>query len=178
MGRIVRLCAFLAAAALTAASAGAQTDYQTWIRPYATRPLQAFFTTADRSGVTLRTSAIEGDGKEYPLDRYPAWRGFDVRYGDAVSQEGNVSVFVDDWLGEKGGCCVHLSEEDRRQLNSLLEDLPDDGAYLPPPDRRLVLQVPRERGVLALSTIGTQSSATALPAVHEIFERIAQSRGC
>lgn len=54
----------------------AQTDYQTWIRPYAERPPQASFGGGgkgepDKSGVKLKTSAIEGDREKYAKDRSP-----------------------------------------------------------------------------------------------------------
>jgi len=102
--------------------------------------------------VRLRITAIEGDGtkpvpQKGPVMRIPAGSG--IQHGCVVSTEGRVSYFYHTFMGAKSSGFQQISATDRRLLQALLENLPDDFGRLPPPDRRLVLQVPSPDGVVA-----------------------------
>ena len=122
--------------------------YAVWMRPYQTGPLWARF--GDEPGeVKLIVTAIEGDDPNSKNRLAFPFRGFRVKYGCAVSTDGRLSDFSLDALGEKGGGYPRLAEGDRQKLDALLADLPDDHSVLPPPDRRLVLQVAAANQVIA-----------------------------
>jgi WD40 repeat protein len=126
-----------------------QTDYAAWIRPYQEAPLQAGF--GDQRGeVKLGITAIEGDDPaQADRSREIFGIGFKVKYGCHVSTDGRLSFFSVNAMGGKGGGYPKLPEADLKKLDELLADLPDDFAHLPPPDRRLVLQVPAGKKVIA-----------------------------
>jgi hypothetical protein len=119
--------------------------YEAFLRSYQRKPLNEWFGKEDTTGVKLKVIAVEGDDKPLakPGDEF-YWR----RYGVAISEKGTESSFQYDGMGAKGSCCGHLSGDDLRRLHELLTDLPDDHSQLPPPNRRLVLQVPSGETVL------------------------------
>ncbi|MGO9114243.1 MAG: WD40 repeat domain-containing protein [Thermoguttaceae bacterium] len=65
--------------------------------------------------------------------------------GCTVAADGGVYYVVWGPFGTQGGGPTTIPADDQKQLDKLLSKLPDDGARLPPPGRRVVLQVP-ERG--------------------------------
>jgi WD40 repeat protein len=118
------------------------------MRPYRTKPLKAWF--GDKTeDVKLVITAIEGDAPEHVSNPRNSGLDFDVKYGCSVSPDGRISYFSYDARGAKGGGYPTLPEADQKNLDALLADLPDDLSYLPPANRRLVLQVSAPNQLIA-----------------------------
>ena len=126
-----------------------RTDYAVWMRPYQTGPLKARF--GDEPGeVKLVITAIEGDTPKPPdSSAFSIRLDPQVRYGCAVSIDGRLSYFYYSARGVKGSGYPRMADADQKQLSELLEHLPDDFSALPPPERRLVLQVAGADRVIA-----------------------------
>jgi len=74
--------------------------------------------------------------------------GFTSKYGFAVSTDRHVSHFSTTAWSTRS-VFQKILESDQKKLDALLARLPDGLSRLPPPDRRLVLQVPSPKGVVA-----------------------------
>ncbi len=94
----------------------------------------------------LSVTATEGDEPQ-PNGNVGWPQG--IRYGCEVTADGKSYGFYFNALGTKGSGPTTLPDADLKRLDQLLSKLPDDGARLPPPGRRVVLQVPRGRDCLA-----------------------------
>lgn len=126
-----------------------RTDYALWMRPYQTGPLKARF--GEEAGeVKLVITAIEGDTpRPVAGSVFSSSLDYQIRYGCAVSMDGRLSYFSYSSRGAKGGGYPRMADIDLKRLSELLENLPDDFSSLPPPDRRLVLQVAGADRVIA-----------------------------
>jgi WD40 repeat protein len=123
--------------------------YDLWIRRYRSGPLKGAL--GDNNKIKLKITAVEGDDRN-PDDKANSLIQFGdlvVQYGCAISVEGTISYFRISPFDVKGGGLSELPSENIEKLNQLITDLPDDRAELPPPGRRLVIQVAAENGVLA-----------------------------
>jgi hypothetical protein len=123
--------------------------YESWIRDYRKEALGGAL--GDNHEIKFGVTVVEGD--DLPIEPKtasvlgPLYRV--VHYGYAVSTEGTVSYFYVSSLGVKGGGPSELPAEDFEKLSRLIEELPDDGSKLPPPGRRVVVQVASGGGLLA-----------------------------
>ena len=124
-----------------------QTEYQDWIRPYLTASLTGWF-EGKEVPVRLALTAVDGDGGTSAQRRSPAAREREVAYGCELSVDGRIHWFYRSERGHKGSGYPTVPDSDLERLNQLLEELPDDGARLPPADRRLVVQVAQADGYL------------------------------
>jgi hypothetical protein len=123
-------------------------DYESWIQPYRQLPVyvDSISVPGNRGEVTtalLKITAVEGDDL-LPDQRTAEIFGKNHRialYGCSVSMEGRISSFRHDWGGFKGGGYPLLRPEVFSELKQLAANLPDDYSHLPPPGRRLVIQV-------------------------------------
>ncbi len=66
----------------------------------------------------------------------------EIRYGCGIEADGGVYSFRSHSMGTMGGGPTTIPASDQKRLDKLLSKLPDDGARLPHPGRRVVLQVP------------------------------------
>jgi WD40 repeat protein len=123
--------------------------YESWIRGYRKGPLVGEF--GDKSETLLDIILIEGD--DLPIDQKtasvlgPNYRVSVRSY--AVSTKGTISFYRNSQSAIQGGGPWTLPAEDFITLQALAASLPDDGAQLPPPGHRLVLQAARGTGVEA-----------------------------
>jgi WD40 repeat protein len=117
-------------------------EYDQWIERYVTDNTVGWFPGASatskhvRVPVKLVITAIEGD------DPQSQARDKERSYGCQLAADGRVAHFYHDARGHKGGGYPMISDSDRKQLDQLIAKLPNDGSRLPPPNRRLVLQIP------------------------------------
>jgi WD40 repeat protein len=146
-------------------------EYDKWIRPYVEKSVSGRFpgsspNKTDQVPLKVIVTAIEGDesganeqgsivSREEHVNRWvqglmmpnqlTAREGSheqQIVYGCRVAEDGRVVYFQHSWRGSKGGDSGAISDADRKRLDELLSTLPDDGRQVPPPGRRLVLQVP------------------------------------
>ncbi len=96
----------------------------------------------DRVQVPLKliVTAIENDGPQANAQEPEFF--LPTRYGCQVAADGRVYIFYKDSMGSRGGGYPTIPDVDQKRLDKLLLKVPDDGARLPPPGRRVVLQVP------------------------------------
>jgi WD40 repeat protein len=135
MGTIQRAFPALVLLCLASRLPAGIAEYAAWIRPYEVRPLGANF-GGEQGEVRLAITAIEGDDRDsYGVVDYSR------RYGGYVSTDGRRRYFYRNVMGTQGGGDRALPDADQKRLDTLLADLPDDRSYLPPPNRRLVVQV-------------------------------------
>jgi hypothetical protein len=131
---------------------GAQSreEYDQWAKRYVTDGTAGWFPGASDTSKYVRVplklviTAIEGDDPQSRAQDNPQSRAQDMKcsYGCQLAADGRVAHFYHDAFGHKGGGYPLLSDSDRIQLDQLIAKLPNDGARLPPPNRRLVLQIP------------------------------------
>jgi WD40 repeat protein len=118
-----------------------RTEYESWIQSYRAGPLRANFGD-QKSEVKLVITAIEGDERKPDDPPRSLFRpSHEINYGCSVSTDGRLSFFSYTAIGRKSSGYPTMPEADLKRLNQLLADLPDDFSQLPPPDRRIVLQV-------------------------------------
>lgn len=120
-------------------------DYQSWIQPYRQLPLYVdTLSTPHGEGIALlRITAVEGDDL-LPDKRTAEVLGKNYRivfYGASISMEGRVSSFRNDSSAFRGGSSDLLPPKTLDKLRQLAASLPDDYSHLPPPGRRVVIQV-------------------------------------
>jgi hypothetical protein len=128
-------------AALCIAFNAQATSYQEWTASYARTNLAngGFPGPADK--VLFIVTSVEGDGPS-PTNRVRSRFPNVVKTGWIVSTTGFVRSFYETDFGTHGGGSTQptISGEGLKQLDKLLATLPGDGARLPPPDRRLLVQ--------------------------------------
>jgi len=128
-------------AALCIAFNAQATSYQEWIASYARTNLAygGFNGPADK--VLFIVTSVEGDG-ESPTNWNRSGFSMVVEWGWIVSTTGYVQSFYKSGFGTKGGGAMRptISGEGLKQLDKLLAKLPSDGARIPPPGRRLLVQ--------------------------------------
>jgi len=128
-------------AALCIAFNAQATSYQEWIASYARTNLAYGGFNGPAGKVLFIVTSVEGDGAS-PTNwaRSGFWKV--VEWGWIVSTTGYVQSFYESALGTKGGGGMRptISSESLKQLDKLLAQLPGDGARLPPPGRRLLVQ--------------------------------------
>ena len=124
-----------------------QSEYQEWIKPYTVRqPYLGWFPETKGSlknvqvPLKLVVTAVEG-GEPRAGARKPTI-SMQISRGSEVAADGRVRFFHRYEFGSGSGGYPVIPDADRKRLDQLLANLPDDGARLPPPGRRLVLQVP------------------------------------
>lgn len=115
-------------------------DYASWIAVYAQNDSPAAHTRG--SQLELAITTISGDdmvpepkkaavlGPSYPGER-TTW---------TVTRDGKASMYRSTAGALQGGGLAKLPDDTFRQLHALTTTLPDDGAYLPPRGRRVVVQ--------------------------------------
>ena len=119
-----------------------QTEYDRWIQPYTTESRTSFFPVSEDAPKNVQvptklivTALVGNEAEANEEDRQNS-------QGCQVAADGRVEFFYEDLRGSKGGGYPTIPDADRKRLDQLLSNLPDDGGHLPPPGRRLVLQVP------------------------------------
>ena len=117
-----------------------RTEYDRFLQP---------FTAKAPSEVPLKliVTAIEGDEAQAGTQEPDISR--EVSYGCEILADGEVQNFHREAVGGMGAGTNTIPADDQRRLDKLLSKLPDDGARLPPPGRRVVLQVPKGGHCLA-----------------------------
>ena len=124
-----------------------RTEYDEWIKPCTAKAESGWFpgpkgaTANVETPLKLIVTVVENDepqakGEELSFSRKSV-------YGCQVAIDGQVRYFFHGPRGSKGSGYPKIPDADRKRLDKLLLKLPDDGAQLPPPGRRLVLQVPK-----------------------------------
>ncbi len=127
-------------------SKSSPSEYARWVQPYQARPPRGWFPGPNGPSqnvqvpVRLVVVAIEGDeplakGQERFLSRQRS-------YGCEIASDGRAHRFHHGPSGSTGGGDRRIPDADLKRLDQLLLKLPDDGARLPPPGRRLVLLTP------------------------------------
>jgi WD40 repeat protein len=113
--------------------------YDAWVQRFADRNATGYF---GKSKLPIRCviTAVEGDEKNPTAGRL-ALNERVRQYGCRVSTNGSVQWFYFDCMGAKGSGYPQLPARDLQRLNRLISELPGDGSQLPPPDRRLMIQV-------------------------------------
>ena len=126
-----------------------QVAYKSWVHDYQSGLLGGAL--GDDHQIIFRVTVVEGDDLEADPKTASIFGPYSrvVRYGCAVSTEGTVSYFYHSSGGVKGSGPNELLREEFEKLNQLIGGLPDDGSKLPPPGRRMVLQVATASEVLA-----------------------------
>jgi WD40 repeat protein len=113
--------------------------YQAWISAYKNSSLQG-----------LAITVIDGDDLK-PADKYPFSCG--ITTSTTVSDQGTVSMTRMTPSAIQGGGPDQLPADALKILKPLLaslrDNMPDDYSRLPPPGRRVVLQVSKESEILA-----------------------------
>lgn len=121
--------------------AAAQMDYENWVSRYRAGSLRSYL-GGEVGELSLAITAIEGDEPQLGDDQAVGHDYFQTYYyGVRVSTAGTVGRFYRSSMGTKGGGYPQLPAAEMKRLNQLLLQLPEDGASLPPPGRRLVMQV-------------------------------------
>lgn len=125
-----------------------QADYQSWIRDYRSGPLPG--NLLDHHQIQLAVTVLDGDDLQ-PATNYPFSCG--VTTSISIGSNGTISWSRRTPDAFQGGGPSTLSAKDLRILQPLLAKLsahpPEDDSRLPPPGRRVVLQVSRKREVVA-----------------------------
>ena len=121
-----------------------RTEYAQWVKRYATGSPTGWFPGPDRASnvqvpLKLVVTAIEGDEPQANAE-LPIFR--QITYGCQVAVDWRVGHFQHDQRGSRGGGYPTIAQDDQKRLDQLLSKLPDDGSFLPPAGRRMVLQVP------------------------------------
>jgi hypothetical protein len=121
-----------------------QTEYERFIQPYTAKAKAGFFpgpkAPFDFVPVPLKlivTAIVDDDPQTQKLHF-----SRETSFGCDVSIDGQVDHFSHQPFANKGGGYWTIPEAERKRLDTLLSKLPDDGARLPPFDRRVVLQMP------------------------------------
>jgi len=133
-------------------SYGGQKEYERWIQPYRQSPLESV-DGVDASGHTIAIPAlmgitvVVGDDLSTDQKQAPLWgNGRVVIYGCNVFADGRVWRVDSRVTSLVGPGAPELSQRELQELTTLLHQLPDDHARLPPPGRRLVIQAPAAGG--------------------------------
>ncbi len=137
---VVLLIAGISSAAADDMSSPSSTEYDKFLQPYKAKA-QSF--DSHQAPLILIVTGIVGDEpKAGPHDGK-------TRFGVDVSTDWQVYSFSIGPFGAKGSGYWKITGTDQKRLDTLLSNLPDDGHRLPPPDRRMVLQVPQGDHCLA-----------------------------
>ncbi len=123
-----------------------RSEYDRFIQPYTAKVESGWFPGPkggfDRVEVPLKlivTAIVDDEPRAHA--REPDFSR-ECRFGCQVASDGRVYHFSYEPFASKGGGYPTIPDADRKRLDKLLLKLPDDGARLPPFDRRVVLQVP------------------------------------
>jgi WD40 repeat protein len=110
-----------------------RSEYERWVK---------FYSASSTEGKPPRlvVTALEHDEPQANAQDLIYQRA--IGYGCSVTADGGSYDFYWDPGGTKGGGPTTIPADDLKRLDKLLSKLPDDGARLPPPNRRIVLQVP------------------------------------
>ncbi len=143
---IVSLIACISSASAENKSASASTPYDKYMQPYTAKARSGSFPGPkgdfDRIELPLNlivTGIVGDEPKANALDQQ-----FDgpTTFGTEVSTDWQVYHFNYGPSGGKGSGYWKINDADQKRLRALLSKLPDDGQRLPPPGRRVILQVP------------------------------------
>jgi hypothetical protein len=118
-------------------------EYEAWIRAYRTPPLRAGLRNPEEKvEARLVVSTMKDDRTEAPSQfmGYPG-EGFTSRHGCSLYVDGQVWRWSVDLMGAKGGGYYAPPPPDRARLDDLLNHLPGDLSRVPPPNRKLFIQV-------------------------------------
>src|SRR5215469_11961956 len=126
--------------------------YESWLSRYKSGRLTG--AVSDHRQIQMAITIVSGDDLAPNAERAsvsgPGYRtGGITTETFAVSTEGTVSMMRYTPGGAQGGGPSKLEDEGFRRLGALMADLPDDHSRLPPPGRRLVVQVASQTGILA-----------------------------
>jgi WD40 repeat protein len=123
-------------------------NYESWISPYRSDGLKGGF--GDHHTIQLALTVIDGDDLKSD-EKFIPFCGMTTTI--SVSGEGSVSMQRITPLAVQGAGPGMLPENDRKTMRSLIGSLrthtPDDNSHLPPPGRRVVLQMRQRRRVIA-----------------------------
>jgi hypothetical protein len=130
-----------------------QANYELWIRPY--RNVAPGGGHTDHHNIQLSITVLEGDNLK--PDSSVDWACGDfccsMTTTFSVSMDGTVSMTSITPMAIQGAGPSRLPAEESREISHLIESLgahpPDDHSQLPPPGRRLVLQVKHRKEFLA-----------------------------
>jgi WD40 repeat protein len=123
-------------------------DYQTFISQYSTGPLVDWFPSQDASNqnkqvrVEVAITAIVGDDRPNNNSSFSR----EATYGCRVSTDGRIGYFSTDSFDTRGtyGPAPAGSMD---KVAAFVAIVPADGSSLPPPNRRVVLQINRGGGI-------------------------------
>jgi hypothetical protein len=130
-----------------------EANYESWIQPYEKASPRGSHT--DNNNIELTITVLDGDNLK--LDSPVPWPCGEfcctMTTTYSVSTRGTVSMTRVSPRAVQGGGSDRLPAEESTKIKKLIENLrahpPDDYAQLPPPGRRLVLQVKDGRKLLA-----------------------------
>ena len=112
-------------------------DYKHYVQAF--KKIQSnHYVTKKSTQIGLKITAIRKNVKSAlwaPLSAVE----FDHSLGCIIYDNGTIDYFQSDDFGTKGGSGT-LEKSELSRLYELLRELPDDNSYLPPEDRRLILQ--------------------------------------
>ncbi len=112
----------------------ARSEYDQWVQLHAWK-----FPT---EGPPLKMGVIAIEHDEPQANAQDLIYERKISYGCSVTADGRPYDYWRGPWGSKGGGGEKLPADDLKRLDKLLSKLPDDGGRLPPPNRRLVVQVP------------------------------------
>ena len=124
-----------------------RSEYQEWVESYTVRqPFMGWFPETKGSlkmvqvPLKLVVTSVEDLDQQAGTRKRTILR--QISRGSEVAADGRVCFFHWYAFGSGSGGYPLIPDADRKRLDQMLANLPDDGARLPPSGRRLVLQVP------------------------------------
>lgn len=117
------------------------TEYQMWVERLARPTLERRSTDGASSQLKMVITEVTGEERQEVEDQ-PEFLGSGIVIaGIEVTNDGNVHRFLHSDFGTKGSSGGDpIREADRKRLDELLAELPDDGSLLPPAGRRMIVQ--------------------------------------
>jgi hypothetical protein len=141
--------AFVLFAAVCAAQAGDSaadaSAYAAWIKPWAARPVTS--AALGDSGLTCIVTTVRGEVPSSVVTGMTPLERLDLAYRIRVSAAEVATngychfYFVSNTETKSSNSASSLTTDHLNQLRQLLDQLPEDNLQLPPPGRRIVVQV-------------------------------------
>jgi hypothetical protein len=147
MKRVFIACVFLAAAILTHAEDSkldAVSAYSRWVKPWSEHATNSV--RLDGAGLKLVVTTISGEQPLSVVTNLTAVERLNLAYhlktaGTEISTNGLCWSYFASNTDSREAPARQLSEDELKRLDDLLASLPDDDLKLPPPGRRIVVQV-------------------------------------